>query len=106
MRVRYKVYFDRARMYVGYAQFFIILAMFFDPYKDTRFGEWFYQWWFLTIPIFILIFLFSCLALGYFDKRYIRPKEQEELISTNPLWMDMYNKIKDIHNKINKDEEL
>ncbi|WP_299535614.1 hypothetical protein [Ulvibacterium sp.] len=37
--IRWKVYIDRARMYIGYVQFLMIGFVFLEAYKDTTIGR-------------------------------------------------------------------
>jgi len=103
--VRFKTYFDRARMYIGYGQFFLILLVFFESYKDTAFGLWFYKYSYVTLPGFVILFVVFAVILGYFDKKYIRGDEQAEIFKNNPISMDMYQKIDELHRKEFKDKE-
>ena len=90
--IRFKIYFDRSRVYVGYGQFFIILLVFFEAYKETKFGVWFYsKWW--TLPAFVVLFFVVSIIIGYIDKVFIRPREVTELNKINPEFMKMYKKI-------------
>jgi len=102
--VRYKVYFDRSRMYIGYAQFMVLLLVLFKSYKDTRFGEWFFANVIWVFPLFLVVFFGCSIILGYLDKKYIRPHEQAEIVKTNPVYMDMYRKVKNIEKILKKDE--
>ena len=90
--IRYKVYFDRSRIYVGYGQFIMMLLVFFKVYENTRFGAWFYsKWW--TIPAFIVLFFCVSIVIGYLDKRYIRPGEASEINKVNPELMAIHEKV-------------
>jgi len=100
--VRYKVYFDRSRMYIGYIQFIILLLVLFEAYSETKFGVWFYSNIAWAFPVFLVLFFAGSIVLGYLDKRFIRPHEQSEVIKTNPVWMDMYRKICKIEEELKK----
>ena len=97
---RYKVYFDRSRMYISYVQFFILLLVFTEAYKDTAFGVWFYAHKFITVPAFFIAFMVGSMVVGYLDRKYIRPGEQDELMKTNPPWQEMKGKIDELHQKL------
>jgi len=97
---RYKVYFDRSRMYISYVQFFLLLLVFTEAYRETTFGVWFYANKWLTLPAFLILFFFGSMVIGFLDRRYIRPGEQDELIETNPSWTKMRDKINDLHKKL------
>ena len=91
---RWKVYLDRSRMYIGYAQFFAIIFIFLKSYEDTSFGVWFFDHIILTFPVFAVLFFSVSIVVGYLDKKYIRPHEQKEITSTNPIHMEILDKVK------------
>jgi hypothetical protein len=97
---QFKVFLDRARMYVGYIQFFILLAVFMRPYSETKFGAWFYSHKLLTVPGVIISFILLSVLIGYLDKKFIRPGEQFELASTNPKWTRLFEELKELDDKI------
>jgi len=97
--IRWKVYFDRARGYIGYVQFFIILMVFMESYKETDIGIWFFKYSLLTIPGFFILFFMGCIVLGYFDKKYIRSGELDEYNKSSPVIMDIQKKVNEILNK-------
>ena len=92
--VRYKVYFDRSRMYIGYVQFIILLLVLFESYKETKFGVWFYDNVLWAFPVFLVLFFSGSIIIGYLDKKFIRPYEQEEVTSTNPWIMEILEEVK------------
>ncbi len=97
--IRYKVYIDRSRGYASYIQFILILLVFFEAYKTTNFGVWFYsKWW--TLPVFIILVFVMMIAWGYIDMKYIRPKEYSELNKTNRELMEVLKLTKEIHGKL------
>ena len=90
--VRWKVYIDRARLYMGYAQLIAMLLVMLKVYDDTRFGAWFFSHWWAFLGFLIVFFALS-VVIGYLDKRYIRPIEQGELNKTNTILMEIHKKI-------------
>ena len=84
---------DRARIYVGYAQFIVTILVMLKVYEDTRFGHWFFShWW--TFAGFFVMFFAGLIVIGYLDKRYIRPHEISEINSTNPELMEILKILK------------
>lgn len=102
--VRYKVYLDRARMYVSLVQFFVVLLLITENYRQTSFGQWFYNNALWTFPVFMLVFLMIFLFIGYIDRRFVRSAEQEEYAITNPVLMDMKHKIDKLYETISEQE--
>lgn len=99
--IRWKVYFDRSRMYIGYIQFFLIGIVFLQSFKDTPWGEWIFKYAIISIPIAFLLFVILSLVLGYFDSKLgLREEEQRNLSRSNPVMMEMLNEIKVLNKKI------
>lgn len=107
---RFKVYFERARGYVAYASFLMLILTWLKVYEESNFGQWVYGWGIVyfpysfipigviqRLPVVIASILFGLFILGYYDKIYVRPHEQAEIIKTNPIFMDMKRKIDEIH---------
>ena len=81
-------------------------------YEKSNLGQWVYGFGIIyfpngtpigliyRFPIVISVILFSFFVLGYYDKIYVRPHEQAEIIKTNPVFMDMKHKIDQIHKKL------
>ena len=103
--VKWKVYIDRSRGYLGYMNFIMILFVFLESYKETAFGVWFYAHSLWTIPLAILLFVAIALIWGYIDVWYIRPHEQVLGSRTNELFMDMYKKNQEIWEKTVKNDD-
>ena len=90
--IRFKVYIDRARGYVGYIQFIMMLLVMLKVYEDTKVGKWFFDsWW--TFPAFIILIFGMFVVVGYLDKKYIRPEEAHEINKTNIELMEIHKKV-------------
>jgi hypothetical protein len=101
--VRWKIHIDRARMYIGYIQFFMIGIVFFKAFKDKPYGAFIFKHAFITIPILFLIFLFLSILLGYLESKLgLKEEEQKKLTSDNPVMMDLLKDIKEIKSEIYK----
>ena len=90
---RYKAYFDRARAYLTV---FTFMAAWFIMVNrlDWPIVKWLLNHPFVYYPSFIVLFLGGCMVIGYLDKKYIRPHEQKEVTSTNPVINEMKDDIK------------
>lgn len=93
------MHFDRGRMYWGYIQFLLILMVFFESYKDTKFGVWFYSYSYITIPAFVILFVLVATLIGYLDKRYIRTAEKKEGSRYNPYMTEIHKMVKELYKK-------
>jgi len=99
--IRWKIYFDRSRMYIGYIQFFLIGIVFLQSFKDKPWGELVFKYALISIPIALLLFVFLSLVLGYLDSKLgLREEELRNLSKSNPVMMDILNQLKEINEKI------
>ena len=99
--IRWKIYFDRSRMYIGYIQFFLIGIVFLKEFADKPWGEKIFQYALISIPIALLLFIFLSLVLGYFDSKLgLREEEMRNLAKSNPVMMDMLDQLKEINTRI------
>jgi hypothetical protein len=99
--IRWKVYFDRSRMYIGYIQFFLIGIVFLKSFKDNPWGEWIFKYAIVSIPIAFFLFVILSLVLGYFDSKLgLREEEQRNLSRSNPVMMEMLDQLKELNKKI------
>ena len=84
-------------MYYSYATFFGMLLLLL---KNSRFGELVIKFWYLTFPGFIIIIAGVGVVIGYFDKKYIRPVESEQISMMNPVMTDILMMLSDIRRKL------
>ncbi|RLA59723.1 MAG: hypothetical protein DRQ88_13185 [Epsilonproteobacteria bacterium] len=96
---------DRARMYVGYLQYFVMIFLFMDVFKNTVFGKFFFSNLLITGPVFILLFVVGSLFIGYIDRKHIRGYEYKEITVTNPYFMEMRTDIKKLSKMIEEKKE-
>jgi hypothetical protein len=99
--IRWKVYFDRSRMYIGYLQFFLIGVVFIQSFKDKPWGDLIFQYALITIPVMFVLFIGFSLILGYIDSKFgFREEELRNLTKSNPVMMELLESIKDIQKDI------
>ena len=99
--IRWKVYFDRSRMYIGYLQFFLLGVVFIQSFKDEPWGNVFFEYAIVTIPILFILFIAFSLLLGYIDSKYgFREEEMRNLSRSNPVMMEMLEEIKGLRKEI------
>ncbi|MFN8207271.1 MAG: hypothetical protein U0T82_07670 [Bacteroidales bacterium] len=102
--IRWKIYFDRSRMYIGYLQFFLIGIVFLESFKDRAWGKLIFDYALISIPVAILLFILLSLVLGYLDSKLgLREEEMRNLSKSNPIMMEMLDQLKQISQKL---EEL
>ena len=99
--IRWKVYFDRSRMYIGYIQFFLIGIVFLQSFKDDAWGELIFTYALISIPVGLVLFIVLSLLLGYFDSKLgFREEELRNLSKSNPVMMEMLEQLRDINKKL------
>ena len=104
--IRWKIYFDRSRMYIGYIQFFLIGIVFLQSFKDQHWGEFLYRHAIISIPVLLILFIFLSLLLGYLDTKLgFREEELRNLSKSNPVTMEMLISLQEIKEKLNALEE-
>lgn len=104
--IRWKIYFDRSRMYIGYIQFFLIGIVFLQSYKDRPWGEVIFKYALISVPVALILFLLFSLILGYLDTKLgLREEELRNLSKSNPIMMDMLNELKTIAQRLEQLEE-
>ena len=95
--IRWKVYLDRSKMYIGYINLFMMVTIFLGAIKNTEIGKFLIANVYIAIPILIILFIIFALLLGYWDTKLgIRSEELRNLSSENPVQMEMLQSIRTI----------
>ena len=103
--IRWKVYIDRARMYIGYIQFFMIGVVFMKAFRDEPFGQLIFQYIHISIPILFVLFIVGSIVIGYLDSRFgLREEELRNLSSSNPVLRDIQRELKEIRRSVRQIE--
>lgn len=104
--IRWKIYLDRARMYIGYVNFFMIIVVFINSIKDNQYGRILVDYSFISIPVIFILFLGGSLILGYLDSRLgIRSEEMRNLSSANPIQMEILTLLRDVNGKLEENDK-
>ncbi len=99
--IRWKIYFDRSRMYIGYIQFFLIGIVFLQSFKGKPWGDAIFKNALISIPIALILFVILSLILGYLDSKLgLREEELRNLSKSNPIMMEILDHLKDIKSKL------
>lgn len=97
--VRWKIYIDRARMYIGYISFVMIAFMFLNDFENESIRTFLDENKLITYPVVMVIFVIFSLVLGRLDTKFgVRKEEMRNASSENPVLMEILEKI----NKIEK----
>ena len=111
--IRWKVYLDRSKMYIGYVNLIMMVTIFIGAIKKTGVGKFLIDNIYIAIPVLVVVFIFCALLLGYWDSRLgIRSEEMRNLSAQNPVQMEMLQTIRELKesqelllSKINKIEQ-
>lgn len=99
--IRWKVYFDRSKMYVGYFQFFMIGIVFIQGFKDEPWGDLIFKYALISIPVLFIAFVFLSLFMGYLDSKFgFREEELRNLSKSNPVMMEILESVKGLRKEI------
>jgi hypothetical protein len=101
--IRWKIYFDRARMYIGYFQFLMLVVIFINSIKNNTLGKYLVEYSVISIPLLFLLFVGGSLFLGYLDSKLgIRSEEMRNLSYHNPIQREMLEILKDLKDEKKK----
>ena len=99
--IRWKVYIDRSRMYIGYIQFFLIIFVFIKSLGDNPFTEYVFKHSLATLPVLLFIFILFSLVIGYIDSKLgLREEELRNFSRSNPVLMDIQKSLKELRDHI------
>lgn len=95
--VRWKIYIDRARMYIGYISFLMIAFMFLNDIDNDEIRSFLDDNKLLIYPIVMILFFGLSLVLGRFDTKLgLRKEEMRNASTENPVLMEILEKVKNI----------
>ena len=104
--IRWKVYIDRARMYIGYAQFLMILFVLLEAYKDTEIGELIFNNLLISMPLLFLLFIILSLIIGRIDTVLgLREEELRNASSSNPVMRELLMQVSELTEEIKQLKE-
>lgn len=95
--IRWKIYIDRARMYIGYIQFLMIGFVFLEVFRDTAFGDLIFNHLLISVPLLFIVFIVVSLFIGRLDTRYgLREEELRNSAVANPVMRDILSNLKEV----------
>lgn len=99
--IRWKVYIDRSRMYVGYIQFLMIGFVFLDSYRDSLIGQLIFENLMYSIPILFILFIILSLLLGRIDTLLgLREEELRNSAISNPVMREILTKLEETQKEL------
>jgi hypothetical protein len=97
--VRWKIYLDRARVYVSLIQFLLIGIVLIKSVGGDV-SRIFFQHAILTIPLAVIAILAISLFIGYLDTKIgFRSEELRNISETNPVIMEILELLKKENDK-------
>tara|TARA_R100001377_G_scaffold83476_1_gene65052 strand:+ start:42 stop:440 length:399 start_codon:yes stop_codon:yes gene_type:complete len=104
--IRWKVYIDRSKMYIGYIQFLLIIFVFIKSLGDNALTEFVFTSPMLAVPIILVIFVLASLLIGYLDSRLgFREEEIRNHSKSNPVLMDIQKSLNELNEKVAQMEQ-
>ena len=99
--IRWKVYIDRARMYIGYIQFLMIAFVLLEAYEDTTFGKLIYDNLLISTPVIFIVFIIGSLIIGRIDTLLgFREEELRNSSTSNPVMRELLTKIDELTEEV------
>lgn len=99
--IRWKIYIDRAKMYVGYIQFLMIAFVLLEAYKDTQVGKLIFDNMLISIPLLFVVFILLSLVVGRIDTLLgLREEELRNSSSSNPVMREILKNMEDIKKEL------
>jgi hypothetical protein len=99
--IRWKIYIDRAKMYVGYIQFLMIAFVLLEAYKESTLGKLIFDHMLISIPIIFFIFILLSLIIGRIDTLLgLREEELRNSSTSNPVMREILKNVEEIKNEL------
>jgi hypothetical protein len=101
-----KIYFDRARMYLGYINFFMLNLVLLNSSENGFLANMVNQNRIVWIPVLFVFYAAVLVFIGFLDTKLgFRQEEMRNNAMHNPILMDMINSINEIKKEVKKDRK-
>lgn len=101
--IRWKVYIDRARMYIGYLQFLMIGMIFLESFEGGPIGDIIFNNLYIAVPILLFLFVVLSLIVGFLDTRLgLREEELRNASSSNPVLREIQQDLKQMMSELDE----
>ncbi|MFB6319664.1 hypothetical protein [Saccharicrinis sp. FJH54] len=95
--VRWKIYIDRARMYIGYISFIMLGFVFLNSFQNDSIRTYLDQNKLWVYPVIMVLFVVVSLFLGRLDTKLgMRREEMRNQAAENPVTMEILNSLREI----------
>ena len=104
--IRWKVYLDRSKMYIGYVQFFLIILVFIQSMESNPISDFVANNLIISIPLILAIFVFLSLVVGYIDSKLgLREEEIRNHSQSNPILREIKDSLACVHDEVKELQE-
>lgn len=101
--VRWKIYIDRARMYIGYISFIMLAFVFLNSFENEQIRNLLDNNKLIVYPLIMVLFLVVSLILGRLDTKLgMRKEEMRNQATENPVTMEILNSLREIRKNQDK----
>jgi len=101
--INFKIYFDRARMYLGYINFFMLNVVLFNSSEGGMISDIVNQNRLLWIPTLFVFYSVVLIFIGYLDTSLgLRQEELRNNAENNPIIKEMIDSVREIKNEVVK----
>lgn len=101
-----KIYFDRARMYLGYINFFILNLVLINSFENPALKLFIQDYKYFVVPALFVIYMFLLIFIGFLDTKLgFRQEEMRNNALVNPVMMDLIQSVNEIKTEVKKNSE-
>ena len=92
-----KIYFDRARMYLGYINFFLLNVVLLNSFENPQYQQFVKEYQYFVIPVLFVIYALLLVFVGYLDTKLgFRSEEMRNNAMMNPVLTELLDTVKRI----------
>ena len=96
-----KIYFDRARMYLGYINFFMLTLVLLQSFENELLHSLMKEYRLILVPVLVLLYGAVLLFIGFLDTKLgFRQEELRNNASVNPVMQELLGTIHEIHKDV------
>ena len=96
-----KIYFDRARMYLGYINFFILNLVLINSFENPALKLFIQDYKYFIVPALFAIYMILLIFIGFLDTKLgFRQEEMRNNALINPVMMDLIQSVKEIKTEV------
>lgn len=104
--IELKIYFDRARMYLGYINFFILNLVLINSFDNPDIKAFILDYKIFVMPALLIVYLVLLILIGYMDTKLgFRQEEMRNNALINPVMQDLIQTVNEIKHEVKKTSE-